>query len=207
MEGCDASFEALTKKAQQTQWADSIRNVRLVELCTLQTIVVLKGFLGIRSFVILIKTPNLSQRSPQNYPKCGNPVAGHYCQGCALLRKKFKEDLFTSCVKNGILQDSSEPSNDNTNVVNALREPFVVNQEPGKNSSQSPPQINHHCCYGCGNSLEGIFCHQCTCELYGNGAHYGYNCPPKVPIIPYPEPFNNQTVKELPPTVPSFDPT
>nr|GEU89220.1 hypothetical protein [Tanacetum cinerariifolium] len=112
-----------------------------------------------------------------------------------------------SCVEKGILQDSSEPSNDNTNIANALREPFVVNQDPGKNSSQSPTQTNHHCCYGCGDPLEDIFCHQCTCELCGNGAHYGYNCPPKVPIIPDPEPFNNQTIKELPPTVPSFDPT
>nr|GEX18689.1 hypothetical protein [Tanacetum cinerariifolium] len=127
--------------------------------------------------------------------------------GCALLRKKFKEDLFTYCIENGILQDSSEPSNDITNDVNALQEPFVVNQDPGKNSSQSPPQINHHCCYGCGDSLEDIFFHQCTCELCGRGAHYGYNCPPKVPVVPDPEPFNNQTVDELPQTLPSFDPT
>nr|GEV74089.1 hypothetical protein [Tanacetum cinerariifolium] len=39
-----------------------------------------------------------------------------------------------------------------------------------------------------------------------NGAHYGYNCPPKVPIIPNPKPFNNQTIKELPPTVQNVDP-
>nr|GEU32396.1 hypothetical protein [Tanacetum cinerariifolium] len=116
-------------------------------------------------------------------------------------------DLFTSCVENGILQDSSEPSNDNTNVANALQEPFVVNHDLSKNSSQSPPQINHHCCYGYGDPLEDIFCHQCTCELCENGAHYGYNCLPKVPIVPDPEPFNNQTIKELPQTLPSFDPT
>nr|GEV17242.1 hypothetical protein [Tanacetum cinerariifolium] len=42
--------------------------------------------------------------------------------------------------------------------------------------------------------------------LCGNGAHYGYNFPPKVSIIPNPKPFNNQTIKELPPTVQSFDP-
>nr|GEW67198.1 hypothetical protein [Tanacetum cinerariifolium] len=126
----------------------------------------------------LDKTPDLSQRSPQNCPKCGHPVDGHYCQGCALLRKKLKEDMFTSCIDNEILQDSFEPSDDNTNVANALREPFV----------------------------EDIFCHQCTCALCGNGAHYGYNCPPKVLIIPDPEPFNNQTIKELPPTMQSFDP-
>nr|GEX35252.1 hypothetical protein [Tanacetum cinerariifolium] len=166
-----------------------------------------EGSLGDKIICDLDKTPDLSQQSPQNCPKCGNPVDGHYCQGCALLRNKFKEDLFTSCVENGILKDSSESSNDNTNVVNALREPFVVNQDPEKNSSQSPPQINHHCCYGCSDPLEDIFCHQCTCELCGNGAYYGYNCPPKVPIVPNPEPFNNQTIKELPPTMPSFDST
>nr|GEW26148.1 hypothetical protein [Tanacetum cinerariifolium] len=126
---------------------------------------------------------------------------------CALLRKKFKEDLFTYCIENGILQDSSEPSNDNTNIVNALQEPFVVKQDPGENSSRSPPEINHHCCYGCGDSLDDIFCHQCTCEFCGKGAHSGCNCPPKLLIIPDPEPFNNQTVDELPQTVPSFDPT
>nr|GEW43194.1 hypothetical protein [Tanacetum cinerariifolium] len=158
----------------------------------------------------LNKTPDLSQRSLQNCPMCGNPVDGQYCQGCALLRKKFKEDLLTYCIENGIFQDlqnTSEPSNDNTNVVNALQEPFVVKQDPDVNSSQSPPQINHHCCYGCGDSLEDIFCHRCTCELCGKGAHYGYNCPPKVLIIPDPEPFNNQTIDEIPQTLPSIDPT
>nr|GEU35979.1 hypothetical protein [Tanacetum cinerariifolium] len=155
----------------------------------------------------LDKTPDLSQRPPQNCPKCGNPVNGYYCQGCAFLRKKFKEDLFTYCIENGILQDSSEPSNDNTNVVNALQESFVVEQDPGKNSSQSPPQINHHCCYECGDPLEDIFFHKCTCELCGRGAHYGYNYPLKVSVVPDPKPFNNQTVDELPQTLPSFDPT
>nr|GEU80593.1 hypothetical protein [Tanacetum cinerariifolium] len=153
----------------------------------------------------LNKTPDLSQRPPQNCAKCGNPVDGHYCKGCALLRKKFKKDLFTYYIENGIFQDfhdTSEPSNDNTNVVNAPKEPFLVKQDPGKNSSQSPPHINHHCC-----SLEYIFCHQCMCESCGKGAHYGYNCPSKVSIIHNSEPYNNQTIDELPQTLPSFDPT
>nr|GEZ74801.1 hypothetical protein [Tanacetum cinerariifolium] len=111
------------------------------------------------------KTPDFSQRSPQNYPKCGHPVNGHYCQGCALLRKKFKEDLFTSCIEHGILQDSFEPFNDNTNVVNAPREPFVENQDLGKNSSQSPPQINHHCYYSCGDPLEDSWLRFVSCVL------------------------------------------
>nr|GEV79431.1 hypothetical protein [Tanacetum cinerariifolium] len=122
------------------------------------------GSLGDKIICDINKIPDLSQRPTQNCPKCGNPVDGHYCQGCALLYS-------------------------------------------GENSLQSPPQINHHCCYGCGDSLEDIFCHKCTYELCGKGAHYGYNCPPKVPIVPDLEPFNNQTVDELPQTVPSSDPT
>nr|GEZ30225.1 hypothetical protein [Tanacetum cinerariifolium] len=124
----------------------------------------------------LNKTPDLSQQPPQNCPKCGNPV-----------------------------DDTFESSNDNTNVFNAPQEPFVVKQDPGKNSSQSPPHINYHCCYRCGDSLEDIFCHQCTCESCGKGAHYGYNCPPKVSIIPNLEPCNKQNIDELPQTLPSFD--
>nr|GEV87543.1 hypothetical protein [Tanacetum cinerariifolium] len=116
------------------------------------------GSLNDKIICDLNKTPDLSQPPPQNCLKCGNPV-----------------DDF---------QDTSEPSYDNTNVVNALQEPFVVKQDP-----------------------EDIFCHQCTCELCGKSAHYGYNCPSKVLIILNPESFNNQNVDELPQTLPSFDPT
>nr|GEV56151.1 hypothetical protein [Tanacetum cinerariifolium] len=81
-----------------------------------------------------------------------------------------------------------------------------LSQRPPQNCP-NPPQINHHCCYECGDPLEDIFCHQCTCELCGRGAHYGYNCSSKVLVVPYPEPFNNQTVDDLPQTLLSFDPT
>ncbi|GJZ12759.1 14-3-3-like protein A [Tanacetum coccineum] len=40
----------------------------------------------------------------------------------------------------------------------------------------------------------------------GNGAHIGYNCPPKALIISNPEPCN-QTIDELPQTLPSVHPT
>ncbi|GJR70826.1 hypothetical protein Tco_0016891 [Tanacetum coccineum] len=102
---------------------------------------------------------------------------------------------------------TSESSNDNTNVVNAPQEPFVFNQDPGENSSQRPPHIDHHCCYGCGDSLDGAFCQRCTCESCGNNAHYGYNCPSKVSTISNPEPCHNQNVDEFPQTLPSFHPT
>ncbi|GKC42443.1 hypothetical protein Tco_1060165 [Tanacetum coccineum] len=102
--------------------------------------------------------------------------------------------------------NTSKSSKNNTNVVSAPQEPFVFNQDPGVNSSQSPLQINHNCCYKCGDLLDGIFCQQCTCKSCGNGAHIGYNCPPKAPIISNPEQCN-QTINELPQTLPSVHPT
>ncbi|GJZ95730.1 hypothetical protein Tco_0668064 [Tanacetum coccineum] len=87
--------------------------------------------------------------------------------------------------------------------------PNSLNDSPNisENVSQSPPLIDHHCCYGCGDSLDGIFCQRCTCESCGNDAHYGYNCPPQVSIISNPKPCNNQTVDEPPQTFLSFNPT
>nr|GFD00788.1 hypothetical protein [Tanacetum cinerariifolium] len=55
-----------------------------------------------------------------------------------------QEDLFTYCIENGILQDASKPSIDNANVVNALQEPFVVKQDPGKGAHYGyncPPNV------------------------------------------------------------------
>nr|GFB00917.1 hypothetical protein [Tanacetum cinerariifolium] len=178
--------------------------------------------------------------------KCGHPVNGPYCQGCALLRQELEENLATHSPD---FQNTSDQSNASTNVVNAPREPYVVKQDNGnvlrdgeackrctcaksgsglgkghcyicrhnqnslndspsifETSSQSPPNIDH-CCYECGDPLDGIFCKQCTCKSCGKGAHIGYNCPPKVLIIPNPKPCNNQTIDELPQALLVFHPT
>ncbi|GJU38900.1 hypothetical protein Tco_1191857 [Tanacetum coccineum] len=106
------------------------------------------------------ETPNLSQRIP-NCPNCGDSADGLYCQPCAFVRKCLNEGWFTIHDENEIL-NTSESSNDDTNVVSAPQEPFVVKQDPGKNSSQSPPHIDHNCCYEYGDSLDDIFCQRYT---------------------------------------------
>ncbi|GKA74943.1 hypothetical protein Tco_0781321 [Tanacetum coccineum] len=154
---------------------------------------------------IIVPVPD----SSQHCAVCGTPVDGPYCHGCTLIRMKFEKDLFTYCVENEVFQnfqDTSESSDNNTNVVNALREPCVVNQDPGEKSSQEPPQIDHNCCYECGDSLDGIFCRQCICKFCGKGAHFGYNCPPKDSIISKPEQCN-QTINELLQILPIVHPT
>ncbi|GKE08534.1 hypothetical protein Tco_1412085, partial [Tanacetum coccineum] len=121
------------------------------------------------------------------------------------VRKCLNEGWYTIHDEIEIL-NTSKSSKHNTNIVSAPQGPFVFNQDPGENSSQSPLQSNHNCCFECGDSLDGIFCQQCTCKSCGNGAHIGYNCPPKAPIISNPEQCN-QTINELPQTLPSVHPT
>ncbi|GJT00500.1 hypothetical protein Tco_0821669 [Tanacetum coccineum] len=95
-----------------------------------------------------------------------------------------------------------------------------------------PPQN----CATCGNQVDGLYCRLCafvrkclnegwytihdeneilntsepsnhnTNVSCGNGAHIGYNCPPKASIISNPEQCN-QTIAELPQTLPSVHPT
>nr|GEZ87287.1 hypothetical protein [Tanacetum cinerariifolium] len=103
-------------------------------------------------------------------------------------------------VQKGVLQE-------NSNVVNTPQEPIVFNQDPGEDSSQSPLQIDHQCCYGCGDLLDGVFCRRCTFESYGKGAHICYNCPPKVSVVSNLKPCHNQNDDELPQTLTSFHPT
>ncbi|GJX52163.1 hypothetical protein Tco_0280532 [Tanacetum coccineum] len=143
----------------------------------------------------------LVPKPPQNCATCGNPVDGLYCRHCVFMRKCLNEGWYTIHNENEIL-NTSKPSKNNTNVVSA----FVFNQDPDENSSQSSLQINHNCCYKCGDLLDGIFCQQCTCKSCGNGAHIGYNCPPKAPIISNPEQCN-QTINELLQILPSVYPT
>ncbi|GJU16574.1 hypothetical protein Tco_1144540 [Tanacetum coccineum] len=155
--------------------------------------------------VIIIVSPGR-----QNLVPTGRILSPGLKPHLALLRNKLKEVWSTICYEDEIFQDflnTSESSNDKTNVVNAPQEPFVFNQDPGENSSQRPLHIDHHCCYGCGTSLKGIFCQRCTCESCGKGAHYGYNCPLKVLTISNSEPCHNQNVDEFPHTLPSFHPT
>nr|GEY25956.1 hypothetical protein [Tanacetum cinerariifolium] len=137
-----------------------------------------------------ILVPNPPKNSAR-YTRCGYLVDGPNCQGCALLRQELKENLVKYSPD---FQNSSEPSNASTNIVNALREPYMckglgkhvndvlaqnvevvlakdfvifldisLNDSPSisETSSQSPPNI-HHCCYECGDPLDGIFYKRCT---------------------------------------------
>ncbi|GJS54879.1 hypothetical protein Tco_0628241 [Tanacetum coccineum] len=73
----------------------------------------------------------LVPKSPQNCATCGNPVDGLYCQSCAFVRKCLNEGWYTIHDENEIL-NTSESSNDNTNIVSAPQELFVSIKTPVK---------------------------------------------------------------------------
>nr|GEY95803.1 hypothetical protein [Tanacetum cinerariifolium] len=103
-----------------------------------QRLLLFKG--SIKDKILVPKPPKNCARCA----KCGHPVNGPYCQGCALLREKLEEDLI-SYLK--YFHDTSESFDDSTNVVNTPREPFVVKKDHGVN----PPHIDKcaHIGYNC----------------------------------------------------------
>nr|GEX10330.1 hypothetical protein [Tanacetum cinerariifolium] len=123
------------------------------------------------------KTTNSSQRPPHDCPKCGNPVDGLYCCHCAILRKKLKNVWFIISDEHKFFKDFVNTSKSSHDNSNVVNAP-----------------------------QDDIFCQRCTCKSYGNGAHYGYNYPPKVSIFSNLEPCHNQNVEEFPQTLPSFHP-
>nr|GEY04974.1 hypothetical protein [Tanacetum cinerariifolium] len=144
--------------------------------------------------------------------RCGYWVDGPHCQGCALLRQELEENLVTYSPD---FQNTSEPSNASTNVLNAPREPYVVKQDNGSfideiifDLNRAPDSPNQFHCFHCKDVLrDGETCKRCTCKFCGKDAHTGYNCPSKVPVISIPEPCNNRTIDELPQALPNFHPT
>nr|GFB24077.1 hypothetical protein [Tanacetum cinerariifolium] len=117
----------------------------------------------------------LVPKLPKNCARCGHPVDGPYCQGCALLRKELEEDLVTHFQD---FQNTLESSDDSTNVVNAPREPFVVKQDHisfvdkiiwDLNKAPDSPHrhtfsSNQRHCFDCKDVLgDGESCQRCTC--------------------------------------------
>nr|GEY84548.1 hypothetical protein [Tanacetum cinerariifolium] len=101
----------------------------------------------------------LVPKLPKNYARCarcGHPVNGPYCQGCTLLREKLEEDLVTYFQN---LQNTSESSDDSTNVVNAPREPVVVKQDHGSSRctcTRCGSGLSKGLCYICGNNQNSL---------------------------------------------------
>nr|GEX30098.1 hypothetical protein [Tanacetum cinerariifolium] len=130
----------------------------------------------------------LVSKPPKNYARCarcGHPVDGPYCQGCTCLRKKLEEDLVTHFQG---FQNTSESSDDSTNVVNIPLEPFVVNQDHesfvdkiicGLNKAPDSPHLhtfspNQFHCFHCKDGLgNGEACQRCTCKRCGSGLSKG----------------------------------
>nr|GEY41419.1 hypothetical protein [Tanacetum cinerariifolium] len=100
--------------------------------------------------------------------RCGYLVDGPHCQGCALLHQELEENLVTYSPD---FQNTSEPSNASTSVVNAPREPYVVKQDNGSfvdkiifDLNRAPDSPNQFHCFHYKDVLrDGEACKRCTC--------------------------------------------
>ncbi|GJR67857.1 hypothetical protein Tco_0013922 [Tanacetum coccineum] len=131
-----------------------------------------------------------SQLTPHLFPPYPAPT-----------REKLEEVWFTICDENEIFQDflnTSESSNDNTNVVNAPQEPLVFNQDPDVDEfPQTLPSFHPTCYSGDENSFTYDFNLNFvddspkphpqpptySYEFCGNDDHYGHDYPPQVSYI------------------------
>ncbi|GJU68997.1 hypothetical protein Tco_1255256 [Tanacetum coccineum] len=59
-------------------------------------------------------------------------------------------------------------------------------------------------CSSCGALYNKGYCCSIWDSFCGNGAHYGYDCPPQVPFVYNPEPCYDQNYDEFPQTSPSL---
>ncbi|GJT77956.1 hypothetical protein Tco_1044681 [Tanacetum coccineum] len=71
---------------------------------------------------------------------------------------------------------------------------FIYDSNP--NSFDNPPDFSYHPPQP---QYDTYFC-----ELCGNDAHYGYDCPPQVPFVYNPDPCFNQNIDTFPQTSPTF---
>ncbi|GKD16186.1 hypothetical protein Tco_1205344 [Tanacetum coccineum] len=156
--------------------------------------------------------PETSSFNQRHCFHCKDPLEEHErCQRCTCKRcwSGLSQGFCHISNEYSSINDSTiESLNDNPNFDNTPQEQSSHYQDPSvnfaQNFSECPSQINQNFCYGCGDSLDDFFCQRCTCEFCGNGAHYGYDCPPQVPFVYNQDPCFNQNYDNFPQTSPSF---
>ncbi|GKC93346.1 hypothetical protein Tco_1158788 [Tanacetum coccineum] len=128
--------------------------------------------------------------------KCGTPVDGPYCRGCALLRKEFEEDLLTYCVFQDT-QETFESSDDNTNMISFVNDVLVslvgtvlilviiVHQKPRlsliQNNAIKPCQSVHPTC---NSGDENSFTYDLK-PNFADDSPNAFNPPPQPQYVPY----------------------
>ncbi|GKC62839.1 hypothetical protein Tco_1095437 [Tanacetum coccineum] len=117
----------------------------------------------------------MSSFEQQSCFSCGNPLDDQPCRYCTCERCGYYNRGVPCLGCNSENSFTYEPT------------PYSYNDSP--NFSDYPPQPQYE---------------TYSCELCGNDAHYGYDCPPQVPFISNPDPCYNQDFNNFPQTSPNF---
>ncbi|GJY19582.1 hypothetical protein Tco_0391073, partial [Tanacetum coccineum] len=117
----------------------------------------------------------MSSFEQQSYFSCRNPLDDQPCRYCTCERCGYYNRGVPCLGCNSKNSFTYEPT------------PYSYNDSP--NFSDYPPQPQYE---------------TYSCELCGNDAHYGYDCPPQVLFISNPDPCYNQDFDNFPQTSPNF---
>ncbi|GJY51355.1 hypothetical protein Tco_0442202 [Tanacetum coccineum] len=117
----------------------------------------------------------MSSFEQQSCFSCGNPLDDQPCRYCTCERYGYYNRGVPCLGCNSENSFTYEPT------------PYSYNDSP--NFSDYPPQPQYK---------------TYSCELCGNDAHYGYDCPPQVSFISNPDPCYNQDFDNFPQTSPNF---
>ncbi|GJW60953.1 hypothetical protein Tco_0110288 [Tanacetum coccineum] len=125
---------------------------------------------------------------------CGLPCVGFYCYQCTCQQcgVNFINEVclnctngdgkpFTCCVCEG-------PLNGGFCSFCASRAGNSFAYDPNSNSFNDSPSVFTH--------PPQLQFETYLCELYGNNAHYGYDCPPQFPLVYEQEPCHNQNFND-----------
>ncbi|GJX71628.1 hypothetical protein Tco_0308799 [Tanacetum coccineum] len=127
----------------------------------------------------------LVSKHPQNCATCGDPVDGLYCRSCAFMRSAH---IGYNCPpKAPIISNPEQYINDLPQTLPSVHSTCNYEDE---NSFTYDSKLNSF------NDSPSVLTYPpqlqfetYLCELCGNNAHYGYDCPPQFPLIYDQEPW------------------
>ncbi|GKA57717.1 hypothetical protein Tco_0756905 [Tanacetum coccineum] len=116
-------------------------------------------------------------KSKVNQKRCGEPLYGHPCRWCTYERcgNDLRDGYCFLC---------------HSRNVNSFTYDSTPNSFDNPPDFSYPPPQPQYVSY--------------SCELCGNDAHHGYDCPPQVPFVYNQDPCFNQNFDYFPQTSPSF---
>ncbi|GJX14256.1 hypothetical protein Tco_0206014 [Tanacetum coccineum] len=133
---------------------------------------------------------------------CGQPCIGFYCYPCTCQQCGFSLSNGT-CINCTFRDEKPVTCCKCESPLNG-RFYLFCNSRAGNSSAYDPNPNSYNDSLNFSDYTPQPQYDTYFCELCGNDAHYGYDCPPQVPFVYNPDPCFNQNFDYFPQTSPNF---